>query len=261
MTNRAMPVPAVSVVMPTFNARAHLARSIASVLEQSFTDFELLVVDDGSTDGSDAVIGAIRDPRVTCHRLPANRGQSAARNFGIRAARADLIAFNDADDLWLPGKLADQVDTLRRHPSAALCYGNLLRCEPAGRAFVLEAPVVSRGQIADARPTLYATYGIGIQTCLVRRAALLAAGGFDEGLRCFEDLDLFLRLARTGDFVKLDRSLTLYLASHGVSSHFQRNRAARLRLLRRYGWLLAMQRPCALWREIANLGRGRGLGD
>lgn len=260
MTGTATPAPAVSVVLPTFNGRERIAASIASVLEQSFGDLELIVVDDGSTDGSEAVIRGIGDPRLVYHRLPANRGQSAARNFGAALARADLIAFQDADDLWLPGKLADQVDALKRNPSAVMCYGNLLRCEPDGRSAVLSAPVLGRGTLFDSRPSLYATYAIGIQTCLVRRGALRDCGGFDEKLRCFEDLDLFLRLARNSDFVKLERSVTLYIASQGVSSHPQRNRAARWRLLRRYGWQMARQQPRGLWREFTNLVRGRHLG-
>src|SRR5262245_6847102 len=102
MSQTTKPAPAVSVVLPTFNCRSLVARAISSVLEQDFGDLELLVVDDGSNDGSEDVIRNIVDPRLTYHRLPVNRGPSAARNFGIRTARAGLIAFHDADDLWLP---------------------------------------------------------------------------------------------------------------------------------------------------------------
>jgi glycosyltransferase involved in cell wall biosynthesis len=260
MTDSASRAPAVSVVLPAFNARVHVARAIGSVLEQDFGDFELLVVDDGSTDGTEDVVRALRDARIIYHRLPTNRGQSVARNIGIRAARAGLVAFHDADDLWMAGKLSAQVAALGRNSDAALCYGDLLRCEPDGRAAVLAAPLVRQGQLFDNRPTLYATYGIGIQTCVIRKAALLECQGFDERLRCFEDLDLFLRLARRHSFVKLERSVTIYVASRGVSSDAVRNRDARRRLLRRYGFSMAWRRPRGLCRELWNLASDRDLG-
>src|SRR5262249_22456312 len=97
-------------------------------------------------------------------------------------------------------------------------------------------------------------------TCLIRRAALLACSGFDEDLRCFEDLDLFLRLARVYEFIKLERSLAIYVASHGVSSHEKRSRDARRRLLCRYRPSIALQQPRGLCREIWNLASGRALG-
>ncbi|HVF37605.1 MAG TPA: glycosyltransferase family 2 protein, partial [Sphingomicrobium sp.] len=98
--------PAISVVMPVYNRADSVGRAVASVLAQDFPDFELIVVDDGSTDGTAEAVSAEIDPRLRLIRLPGNAGGNAARNRGIEAARAPLIAFLDSDDAYLPHKLA-----------------------------------------------------------------------------------------------------------------------------------------------------------
>lgn len=108
--------PAVSVVLPTYN-RAHLlSESIGSVLAQGYSDFEILVVDDGSTDNTREVVAGIDDKRIRYVELTPNRGQASARNVGIKEAKADLIAFQDSDDIWMPEKLGMQVSALRESP-------------------------------------------------------------------------------------------------------------------------------------------------
>src|SRR5215207_1289449 len=101
--------PAVSVVLPTYNRAPLLGRSIQSVLGQSYGDFELLVIDDGSTDGTDGVVAAFGDPRVRYVQLERNRGAGAARSVGIRMSRGRFLAFQDSDDEWLPSKLMKQM--------------------------------------------------------------------------------------------------------------------------------------------------------
>ena len=101
--------PGISVIIPTYN-RAHLiSRSAKSVLAQTYPDFELIIVDDGSGDNTEEIIEALADPRIRYLRHESNRGVSAARNTGIRAARGDYIAFQDSDDEWLPQKLEKQL--------------------------------------------------------------------------------------------------------------------------------------------------------
>ena len=109
------PSPEVSVVIPAYNAQATLAQTLASVLAQTLDAWEAIVVDDGSTDGTAAIVAAFaaRDPRVRCI-TGAHRGVSAARNLGIAAARGSLVAFLDADDLWQAGKLSEALDVLMR---------------------------------------------------------------------------------------------------------------------------------------------------
>ena len=109
--------PKVSVIIPTYN-RAHLVgRAIRSVLNQTYQDFEIIVVDDGSTDNTEEVVKSFNDPRIRYIRHEKNRGGSAACNTGIRAARGEYIAFQDSDDEWLPEKLEKQMQVFENTPT------------------------------------------------------------------------------------------------------------------------------------------------
>src|SRR5438128_10290292 len=105
--------PGISIIMPAFNAERHIGDSIQSVLDQTLADWELIVVDDGSTDHTATVVGRFNDSRVHYVKRE-NGGQAAARNTGIRNSNGALIAFLDADDLWLPEKLVRQLDVLKK---------------------------------------------------------------------------------------------------------------------------------------------------
>ncbi|MEM6374717.1 MAG: glycosyltransferase family 2 protein [Pseudomonadota bacterium] len=108
--------PTVSVVLPTFNRAQILPAAMRSVLDQDYRDLELIVVDDASTEDIEAVVKAVDDPRVRYMRMPHNGGAAAARNFGLQDVRGQYIAFQDSDDLWLPGKLTRQVELLEAQP-------------------------------------------------------------------------------------------------------------------------------------------------
>ncbi|MBC7224455.1 MAG: glycosyltransferase family 2 protein, partial [Anaerolineae bacterium] len=116
--------PLVSVITPTYNRAALLPRSMESVLSQDFADLELIVVDDGSTDRTPQVVAQFADPRLRYIRFAENRGIGAARHAGVEASQGDLIAFNDSDDVWLPGKLAYQVALFQRHPDVDVIFGD-----------------------------------------------------------------------------------------------------------------------------------------
>lgn len=252
--------PRVSVILPTFNRAEYLARSVGSVLSQTFADFELLVVDDGSTDTSAEVVAGFGDPRIRYVRLRVNHGQAVARNVGIRDAQGQLVAFQDSDDEWVQDKLALQVGVMDARPRVAVVYGDLLRVPAAGEAFVLPAPELRRFTLFDERPTRYATYGLGIQSCLFRRRVLLRLGGFEEQMRCFEDLELLLRLTRWYRSLKLRQVLVRYFETDGVSVVQANEHTARLFLLRRYR--LAIRLRCPAWRaqELESIRRGLPLG-
>ena len=95
----------VSIILPTYNRANQIGKAIESVLAQTYEDFELIVVDDGSTDETEKVVTSYKDCRIRYHRMPENGGQSRARNCGMKLARYDYLAFEDSDDLWRPGKL------------------------------------------------------------------------------------------------------------------------------------------------------------
>lgn len=203
--------PLVSVVTIFFNARQFLSEAVESVLAQTCPDWELLLVDDGSTDGSRAIAEehAARLPgRVRCLEHPgrANRGMSASRNLGLRHARGELIAFLDADDVWLPEKLERQVEALAAHPEAALVYGATRhwygwtgRPEDAARdhprmlgvppGTLVRPPELVRLFLA------HAAWTPGTCGVLIRREAVERAGGFEESFRgLFEDQVFFYKL-------------------------------------------------------------------
>src|ERR1700687_3185090 len=121
-------LPFVSVVLPTFNRAATLARAIASVLDQDHRALDLIIVDDASSDESTSLLAGLGDPRVSTLRLAQNRGQAHARNRGIEKAKAGLVAFQDSDDEWLPGKLSLQLKAMAEAgPDVGVVYGDMIR--------------------------------------------------------------------------------------------------------------------------------------
>ena len=255
-----MPAPLISIVLPTYNRRTLLGRAIESVLRQTVSDFELLVVDDGSTDGTAELVSGFRDSRIHLIGLPANRGQSVARNEGIRRARGEWLGFQDSDDEWIPEKLERPLAAIRAEPGVALVYGDLLRVPARGEPFVMPAPELARGRVFDARTSGYAAYGIGIQSCLIRRVVFQSLGGFDEQLRCFEDLELLLRIVRAGHAARrIPEPLVRYYDTDGVSRVTAREYAARRRLLLRFALASLRGRPGWLWEESWTIRRRRRL--
>jgi teichuronic acid biosynthesis glycosyltransferase TuaG len=192
----------VSVIMPAYNSGRFLAESVRSVQAQTFGGWELVVVDDGSTDDTAAVAQGFveTDARVRYVARP-NGGQGAARNTGLRAAKGDLVAFLDSDDLWLPGKLEAQIEVLER-TGVELVYtdGHIFSedgAEWADEHFHI-LPGEARG--VEMYRTLFRSNRIGTLSVLVKRSALDAVGLFDEdrAYQNCEDYDLWMRLAKWG---------------------------------------------------------------
>ena len=218
-----MRFPAVSIVMPCFNARAHLPVSVGSVLNQTFADWELIAVDDGSTDDTRSWLEAQDDPRISVlHQR--NCGVSAARNAGLAHARGDLIAFLDADDTWEPSFLAEMHAALVDRPDVVLAYcgwQNLGLAGGRGQPFVppdYETP--------DKEVALFTSCRWPIHAALVRRAAVLAAGGFDTTLKNAEDYALWLRVGTTAAIVRVPKVLAYYHFHDGTQASSQAARAA-----------------------------------
>jgi glycosyltransferase involved in cell wall biosynthesis len=198
--------PAVSVIMPLFNRADVVERAIRSVLDQEFADFELIVVDDGSSDGSAEVVGSVEDSRVSLIRLPRNGGGNAARNRGIEAARAPLLTFLDSDDYYLPNKLAAVVRTFAERPEIDLLIDSYAKeYLPQGRKRDVECRnprLDSNAEVLEAlftRRIWKATPGI-----TVRRDAALRAGMFTPGLKRRQDFDFILRVAAVGRCATID---------------------------------------------------------
>lgn len=205
------PAPKISVIIPTYNRSRFLGTALRSVLDQTFADFEVLVVDDGSTDDTRNVVAAFEaDSRVRyIHQANRGGGAASARNTGVRNSRGDLIAFLDDDDVWLSTKLEYQLEALAAEPRAdvAWCavYGENLG--PDGEA---GARWIARYHPARYRELLLGPFVVAPgSTILVRSACFEEVGLFDESL-VFSDMDMIQRLGAAYAFVYVDEALAVY---------------------------------------------------
>jgi glycosyltransferase involved in cell wall biosynthesis len=200
------PIPTISVVIPAYNSARYLPAAVESVLRQTVRDVEVVVVDDGSTDDTPAVMAGYGPP-VRYVRQP-NGGVSAARNRGIAEARGRYIAFLDADDTWLPGKLEHQMAVLRDHPGRRLCYSAFTVVDADLRPISERHSQRAGTALED---LLLSGNVIGsICTVVCERDLFATAGGFDPALSQCADWDMWVRLARLTEFVYLDEPLVTY---------------------------------------------------
>ena len=210
-----MLMPRVSVIITTYN-RAHLvSQAIQSVLDQTFRDFELIIVDDGSSDDTEAVVRGFNDPRIR-YIYQENKGISGARNTGIRNARGRYIAFLDSDDLWLPTKIEQQVHILENVESSVPCClcNAIIRGNPANKptSFAL-APlqtIYDKGIWLNVTSVLSTRCVFFTQAVAIRRSSFEKIGGFDESLWVMEDHDLALRLSLEGPWAYIKEPLVIY---------------------------------------------------
>ena len=201
--------PMVSVILPTFNRGYCLAESVQSVLEQSFRDFELIVVDDGSTDNSLDVMGQF--PQAKLIRLNENRGVSYARNRGMDIAQAEWIAFLDSDDIWEKDKLAIQMDWLARHPQFHAVHTDEIWIRNGVRVNPMNKHRKYSGDIFRYCLPLCV---VSPSSVLLRAELLKEVGGFDESMPVCEDYDLWLRLARQVPFHFIEDKLLVKRGGH-----------------------------------------------
>ena len=186
--------PLVSVVIPAYNRASIVPRAIASVLAQTYQDWELIVVDDGSRDKTREAVEKFSDARIRLVRHQQNAGQSAARNTGIQAARGKYIAFLDSDDEWLPEKLARDVEAFEAGgDQVGLVYCGKKLVGADGQLLKVRMPTLQ----GDVHASLLQGDFIGsCSRVAVRRRVLEPLGGFDESLCSYEDWDLWLRVAK-----------------------------------------------------------------
>lgn len=227
----------VSVIIPTYNRSHTLKRAVESVLGQTFDNFELLIVDDGSEDDTKSVVDSIQDKRIRYIKLKENRGAAGARNEGIRRSECSLIAFQDSDDVWRPEKLERQMIYWEQHPECALVYCDYLAHAVLDEETVDEWVVSARGKESEKGIFLQLLLenSIGTPTMLVKKECFLEVGGFDDTLRSLEDWDLAVRIAEKYSIGYINEILLdVYPGKDGISMGLGAYFDGRSRMIARY---------------------------
>lgn len=207
----------ITVVIPAFNAECHLGEALSSVREQAVPDMEVLVVDDGSSDGTAGVAGSFSGTLDVRVLRQGNAGPAVARNVGVREASGDLVAFLDADDIMLPGRLSSQLALMLEQPDLGLVFSDLMTFDDRG--------VICRSRKMFSDPcggwvldSLLMDNFITTSTVMAPRERLLEAGLFNEERRISEDFELWLRMAARWKVGYIDRPLVRYRRRRGSLS-------------------------------------------
>jgi glycosyltransferase involved in cell wall biosynthesis len=188
-------MPKVSVIIPTYN-RAHLIKqSVQSVLEQSYQNFEVIIVDDGSSDNTEKVIRDLGNPEKIIYRYQENQGRSNARNHALQIATGQYITFLDSDDIYLPNKLQMQVEYLDAQPEVGMVYASAICEDESGNSLGFQYHASAHGYIYE-QVAFYIPVTIILPTVMVRREIIEKVGYFDENLNRFEDTDYWRRISR-----------------------------------------------------------------
>jgi GT2 family glycosyltransferase len=237
--------PQVSVVIPVWNGERYLKEAIESILAQDFGDFELIIVDDGSTDESVKIADSfVDDPRVSIRRQ-ANAGVVAARNAGLLNARAEFVAFLDADDVAIPSRLSKQFTYLQGHPEVAAVGSHISHFNADKGAYLTQVFPIGVSRVADA---LEDGNPLAQPAVMLRKSMVAAVGGYREAFKFgAEDYDLWLRLSERHLLDNLPEVLTLYRIHPDSLTHRRRHEQT----------FAALAAACAHRRRIT--GRGDPL--
>lgn len=245
-------MPKVSVIIPTYN-RAHLiGRAIQSVLDQSYQDFEIIIVDDASVDQTEEIVRNFADERISYIRHQKNEGGSVARNTGIKAAKGEFIGFLDSDDEWLVEKLKKQMDRFKiSSKKVGIIYCGYSTVWKETQEIGDPVIPILRGNLFLSLLKSYITPG---STPVIRRDCFRKAGFFDEELQSCQEWDMWIRISRYHEFDFVPEILVRYhLHGHQISTDLNANIQGREGLLRKYQVDLCKY-PSILSFHLSNLG-------
>jgi glycosyltransferase involved in cell wall biosynthesis len=249
--------PVVTVIIPTYNRENLIARSIQSVLCQSYEDFEVIVVDDGSKDRTKELVKSLSDPRIKYIRLEENRGAGTARNIGIKRTRGKFIAFQDSDDEWLPEKLEKQMVIFEKNTlGIGVVYSDMERVLKDKTIKYHGSPKIASGRLIDPATQFYQVCMLGIQSSIIRRECFDRVGYFNENIPSLEDLELFIRLSRHFDFYHIQEPLVRYYENEGLSKNMRAQYHARKLLLKLYFHELIEENKNFLVKEFISVHLG-----
>jgi GT2 family glycosyltransferase len=224
-------MPIISVILPVYNGERTIKETMDSVLNQTFLDFELIVINDGSQDSTLEVVSRIVDSRLKVFSY-ANAGLAATRNRGISHAIGEYISFIDADDFWTSDKLEAQFKALQANPQAAVAYSWTDWIDESGQFLRSGGHITVNGDVYA--KLLLRDFIESGSNPLIRKHALAEVGGFDESLAAVEDWDMWLRLAAQYEFVCVPSPQILYrVSSNSMSSNIWKMEAGSLRIIER----------------------------
>ena len=208
-------MPFFSVVIPTYNRREMLRDALASIWAQTFSDYEVIVVDDGSTDGTRESL-ALPDARLR-FLAQSHRGPGAARNLGIREAQGQYLAFLDSDDLWFPWTLETYASVIREHGNPAFLASNPFHFRDEGELSGVTRSALAMNRFPDFLASSAEFRGWGVSSFVIRADAMRACGGFMEANLNCEDLDLALKLGVAPGFIQITSPATFGYRSHATN--------------------------------------------
>lgn len=224
--------PLVSVVIPTFNRKEMVVRAIESVLQQSYPNFELIVIDDGSTDGTEEIVNNYFSDKRFNYYYQQNKGQSAARNFGIDKSRGELIALLDSDNFWVTDKLEKQIEFYNNNRNYDIMFSEIFLVDKNGNILNKKKSHRFSGNILN--KLLYSNF-VTNNTVLINRKCFEEMGGFDEDLRYAEDYDLWLRFSTRYQFIYHPIEVTYYCnEGERLSANEEKVLEANQRILSRF---------------------------
>lgn len=226
--------PLISVIIPTYNREKLIERAVRSVLNQSYSKLEVIVVDDGSTDQTETIVKGIPDERVHFYKLSQNGGAGHARNEGVKLSNGEIIAFHDSDDEWRPEKLQRQMDYWQEHPEFSMVYCAYLCHLADGRT--KRIPAEQREELeGDLFAPLLKRNIIGAPTILAIKKKFLECGGFDISYQSLEDWEFLLRFARENKIGYVNEILIdVHMGNDGVSSNVGEYFNSRCRMIAMY---------------------------
>ncbi|WP_375493076.1 glycosyltransferase [uncultured Nostoc sp.] len=224
-------LPKISVIIPAYNSEKTIKQTIQSVLNQTFTNLELIVINDGSQDSTLEVVTQFQDSRIKVFSY-ANAGGNVSRNRGLHHAVGEFVSFLDADDLWTPDKLQSQLKALQENATAKVAYGWTDYIDTNGKFILSGKRINVNGNIYE--ELLLNNFLENGSNPLIDKKALITLGGFDESLNAAQDWDMWLRLASKFNFVCVPSVQILYrISANSVSSNLVRQEKACLQVLER----------------------------
>jgi glycosyltransferase involved in cell wall biosynthesis len=224
-------MPLISVVIPLYNSEKTIKETLDCVFRQTFSDWEIIAVNDGSTDATLEILAAIKEPRLKVFSYP-NGGISVSRNRGLALAQGEYIAFLDHDDLWTPEKLELQLKALQENPQVAIAYSWVDLIDETNQFIRSCARIKVHNNLLA--KLLSTNFLYTASNPLIRKEALIKVGGFDESVFGPEDWDLFLRLAANYPFVEVPRPQVLFRMTAGsASTNLARQETETLKVIER----------------------------